>query len=123
MPSASAASVKRPILLVDDEAPSRNATQMALEHLGYSVETAESAEEALAAYSPKRHLMVLTDNRMPGKSGNELARELRRQFPKVKILLYTGFAPPRCDAVDLVLEKPVQLADLESAVQTLLRKK
>jgi len=93
---------------------------MALRHLGYSVEAVESADEASAVFDPGRHALLITDNRLVGRSGAELAAEIRQRHPLTPIVLYTGFAPPACPAADRILEKPVELTLLASTLATLL---
>lgn len=83
----------RTILLVDDEPLVRKATSRLLRSLGYTVLAAESGEVALALAS--QHLedidLVLTDVVMPEMNGLDLARELSRRSPSLKILFMSGF--------------------------------
>lgn len=93
---------------------------MALAHLGYAVDTAVSAEDALVVFDARRHDLLLTDNRMTGQSGVELAQEIRRRSAATPILMYTGYAPVDRSSLDIVIEKPAALTDLHTAIQTLL---
>lgn len=83
----------RTILLVDDEPLVRKATSRLLRSMGYTVLAAESGEVALALAS--QHLeeidLVLTDVVMPEMNGLDLARELSRRSPSLKILFMSGF--------------------------------
>lgn len=84
---------ERTILLVDDEPLVRKATSRLLRSMGYTVLAAESGEVALALAS--QHLdeidLVLTDVVMPEMNGLDLARELSRRSPSLKILFMSGF--------------------------------
>ena len=80
-------------LFVDDDLLIAGSTVDLLEDLGHQVIEAHSAIEALRllegglAADP-----LITDHAMPGMTGIELAREVRRQYPQLPILLATGFA-------------------------------
>ena len=63
----------------------------ALERNGFRVVTAGTAEEALTLASPV-HQILLTDISLPGMSGVQLARQLRRAFPMLRVLLMSGYA-------------------------------
>ncbi|MFM1945397.1 MAG: hypothetical protein RI897_4379 [Verrucomicrobiota bacterium] len=108
------------VLLVDDEEDSRDATSMVLEHMGYDVDVAIDAEDALLQFRPERHDLVITDNRMPGRSGVELSRELRQIAPQIPIIMYTGLAPEPPPPVSCLLEKPFQVSHLQAAVRQFL---
>ncbi|MDP3417661.1 response regulator, partial [Falsiroseomonas sp.] len=63
--------------------------------LGYEVQTADSAEAALAALAEgARPVAVVTDHAMPGLSGAELAERLARDRPGLPVILATGHAGP-----------------------------
>jgi len=102
------------VLLVDDEELVRASTADMLTDLGYSVVEASSAEEALqiveGGLAPK---LLVTDHLMPGMSGTDLAREVRRRLPEVSALIVSGYADVEGIAPDLPrLEKPFRRADL-----------
>lgn len=70
---------KKRILVVDDEQDLCEILHFNLTTAGYSVETAYSAEEALEYISATTFDLLLLDVMMPGRSGFQLAEELRRQ--------------------------------------------
>lgn len=79
------------ILLVEDDASVRNVALRILKDRGYTVTTAASAEEALSMGDElNRFDGVLTDVRMPGKSGLTMAAELRNRRPNLPILVMSG---------------------------------
>lgn len=80
------------VLLVDDEAEILNLLKNRLLLDGISVETALSAEEAIEKNKDNLFPVVLTDIRMPGKSGVELIREIRKNQPTAIVYIMTGYA-------------------------------
>ena len=111
------------ILLVDDEDWCRETLQILLTELGYTVDSTDSAEDALKKFDPRQYQLVLTDNRMPGMSGVELAEEIKQRSPGTPILMCTALAPKGPLAADVVLEKPVALQVLKSTLERLTRPK
>lgn len=81
----------RPILVVDDEKSLRRVVQVHLEQRGYRVSTAENAADALVQMSRNEFALVLTDLRMPGRSGLELLKEVRRLYPETAVIVLTAF--------------------------------
>lgn len=107
------------VLVVDDEAEVREAIAELLVEEGHEVSVAADADEALG------HLrtgptpdVVLTDLRMPGMNGWELAAAIKQRYPGVRVGLITGClsqvpaTPAERAAVDFVLEKPVDFPSL-----------
>jgi len=66
------------VLVVDDEAAIREMIQFALEKAGMEVDTAAGAHEALLSINGQRPDIILMDWMMPGVSGLELTRRLRK---------------------------------------------
>ena len=80
------------ILFVEDEEKVRQIGQKILESLGYRALIAANGREALQVYGSATEVdLVITDMVMPEMGGKELARELRKQAPDVKILAITGY--------------------------------
>jgi hypothetical protein len=79
------------VLLVEDEGAVRELLSSALERNGFDVVTAGSAEEALTLASPAFQIL-LSDISLPGMSGVQLARQLRRSLPSLRVLLMSGCA-------------------------------
>lgn len=119
MPPANRSS-HRTVLLVDDGDPSRLLTKWFLSNFGFSVDTARSAEEALALFHPEVHDIVVTDNSMPGISGLEMAHVMKLRSPATPILMYTGLTPRDATCVDAVLERPSHPLELKKAIEALL---
>jgi PAS domain S-box-containing protein len=113
-PPASLAGV---VLLVDDEDLVRASTADMLVQLGYSVIEANSAEQALTLLDEGLKPDVLvTDHLMPGLTGAELARALRRRNVR-HTLVVSGYAEEEGVGVDLPrLSKPFRQAELATAL-------
>jgi two-component system chemotaxis response regulator CheY len=79
------------ILLVDDDPDMRSLTRTFLEHEGYGVFSSGDAERAAAIFRsvPQIDLLV-TDLYMPGRSGMELARELKALRSELPVLMISG---------------------------------
>jgi len=115
------------ILLVDDDPDVRLLTRTFLEHEGYNVFSSGDAERAVQIFRsvPQIDLLV-TDLYMPGRSGMELARELKAIRSEVSVLLISGGmledgqeAGPRAEGWSF-LAKPFGLPELLAAVHRIL---
>jgi CheY-like chemotaxis protein len=109
----------RTILLVDDQTECRVTTKLFLANFGYSVVAAGSAQEALAVFDPNLHDLVVTDNRMPGISGVELAHIIKLRSPSTPIVMFTGQAPADRACLDAVVQRPAHLLALKEAIEKL----
>jgi CheY-like chemotaxis protein len=111
------------VLLVDDEEIVRQATAEMLADVGYVVAEADCGLSALRAMDdlPAPDI-VITDYKMPGMSGVDLARALRAARPSLPVLLITGFASATDGALtDLPrLAKPFTQGELAARVAELL---
>ncbi|SED15942.1 ATP-binding protein [Bradyrhizobium erythrophlei] len=117
------ASGRARILFVDDDLLIAGSTVDLLEDLGHQVIEAHSAIEALRLLeSGLAADLLITDHAMPGMTGIELAREVRRQYPRLPILLATGFAELEgSELVDVArLAKPYTQAQLATEIAHLL---
>jgi CheY-like chemotaxis protein/HPt (histidine-containing phosphotransfer) domain-containing protein len=111
------------VLVVDDDAMSRELLSVLLEVEGYAVESAESGEAALGRLgggeSPPD--LVLADVQLPGIAGAELADELRRACgPETLLLAMSGSQPPE-EAIagfDGFLLKPFTMRAVADALVT-----
>lgn len=82
------------ILVVDDEEMIRRFVQAMLEHAGYEVLAADGAAGGMSLYERHRAAvaLLLTDVRMPGMSGLDLATHIRSLEPRLPILLMSATA-------------------------------
>lgn len=111
------------ILVVDDDPGARAFVRRALASRGYSVREAEDGRAALRAVfdTPEATDLVVTDVRMPGLNGLELAAMLSVARPEIRMIFLTGEASfsardAALPGVTTVLAKPVLLDDLYQAV-------
>jgi signal transduction histidine kinase len=117
------ASARARILFVDDDLLIAGSTVALLEDLGHEVVEVHSALEALQLLERGlRTDLLITDHAMPGMTGMELARKVRRQRPQLPILLATGFAESDGpEAIDVArLAKPYTQAQLANEIALLL---
>ena len=114
------------ILLVDDESDLLRLWKLRLESNGYTVVTAESGEEALAAFAARKPDVVLTDLRMPGIDGMALFEALRQYNKSIPVIIITahGSIPEAVEAtrqgVFSFLTKPIEGAALVGEVERAL---
>jgi len=80
------------ILIVDDEAPIRDMLRLALEMADYQCLEAEDAQQAHALIVDRKPHLILLDWMMPGTSGVELARRLKRDevTAEIPIIMLTA---------------------------------
>ncbi len=113
------------ILLVEDEQEVLAATRLLLEESGYTVETTESAEEALELFVQRGEDfdLIFTDTILPGKTGLQLIDEVRKISPDVRVLLCSGYTGDRLNRENIqeqklpFIQKPYDLADLLDTVK------
>ncbi len=114
------------ILLVDDDADTRSVFRDKLEHSGYDVDEADSAEAALGKVKAFDPALVITDVRMEGMSGLELLERIRQTMDGVDVIVMTGHEAMssaveamKCGAFDYLV-KPVGLKELDVVVERCL---
>jgi DNA-binding NtrC family response regulator len=108
-----------PVLLVEDKAELRAMLRKALERSGYAVEEAPDGNSAIDKVLARRYLIVLTDLKLPGKSGIDVLREARRAEPTLPVILMTAYGSVE-EAVTAMkdgafdfIQKPVDLDHLK----------
>lgn len=83
--------VKKKVLYVDDEYPNRITFQITYRN-DFEVILADSVDDAMSILEEEKELeFVITDLRMPGKSGLDLIREAKVVYPNIRFCLLTGF--------------------------------
>jgi CheY-like chemotaxis protein len=80
------------VLVVDDEPVVCDAIQLVLRHQGLHVTHVSTAEAAFADPALQTCRLVICDMMLPGQSGLEAIRAMRRQRPALPIILITGYA-------------------------------
>ena len=115
------------ILTVEDDERIRTSVRLALEDEGWTVEEAESGEDALNAFTREPADVVLIDIMLPGIDGFDVCRSIRRASD-VPIVMVTA----RADTHDVVagleagaddyLTKPFAPKELSARIRALLRR-
>lgn len=82
----------RQVLFVEDTADTRDLVEFSLQSEGFTVVTAQTADEGLGLARTKPFALILLDIGLPDKDGLELCREIRRFDQQTPILFYTAFA-------------------------------
>jgi len=90
-----ASSGNETILVVDDEVALLELTEDILTTCGYTVLRAENAKQALQILENKSVDMLISDVVMPGMDGYQLATEVKKRYPKIKIQMVSGFSDER----------------------------
>ncbi len=119
----------RRILVVDDNAASRQIMQVMLEHFGFQTVQAESGEAALAMLACESYAAVMMDQTLPGLSGLETLKAIRKakqNWSLTPVIPVTG----RVSAADKAaffkagangfVEKPVTASSVRNALQSAL---
>lgn len=117
------------ILVVDDEEDFHRVIRRVLEPEGYKVVSSLSAEEAMRLLEAAVPDLAILDWNLPGITGLELAKVLKRspRFKKIPLIMYT-VRESEMDQVDaysqgiqFFLTKPVESAVLITKIQQLLQ--
>jgi CheY-like chemotaxis protein len=127
------------ILVIDDDRDVRALILYELKAAGHEVRVASDGAEGLAMQRAAPADVVVTDIYMPEKEGIETIRELKEQFPAVKIIAISGGGRLRAGArafttqeigvvaghlgVAAVLQKPFETQDLLQSIASALGKR
>jgi putative two-component system response regulator len=117
------------ILIVDDEETIRLALRKFLRSSGYEVEIAGSGDQALSILDAGNFSLMLCDVRMPGMTGVQVVPRARARDQDLAIIMLTA-VNDAATATEVLsagasdyLMKPVELADLQQAVDRALHKR
>jgi DNA-binding response OmpR family regulator len=114
------------VLVVDDEENQVRVLAIGLRLEGFEVLTARSAEAAFDLLAREQVDLAIVDLMMPGTNGLELARQVRDNYPKVRVVLTSAYhlserqlARADCGVVGFV-PKPYELAELAGFLRSKL---
>src|ERR1700685_1603374 len=116
------------LLVVDDDASVRRTLHTTLYGIGFDIGEASTGDEALALCRIVRYEAVLLDINMPGKSGIETCRELRRLMPRIAILMlsvnddYERKIEALEAGADDYVTKPFHMRELTARIRSALRR-
>lgn len=117
------------ILVVEDEEPILMGLRDNLEMEGYEVDVAMDGDEALRVADAFQPHLVLLDLMLPGKSGFEVCRHLRRKFPQVHVIMLTakGDEPSKITGLEVgaddYVTKPFSLLELLARIKSAMRRR
>lgn len=110
------------ILIVDDDLSLCHFLTKALSQKGYQVITCHSGREALDVVRGQETDLILLDNKLPDRNGLEILKEIKRDHPKVSVIIMTAFGTTgtaieamRFGAFDYIL-KPFELDEISELV-------
>jgi CheY-like chemotaxis protein len=111
------------ILLVEDSPEVRLITVEYLTELGHQVVAVADAELAVQQVAQRKFDAVMTDVSLPGMSGIELAKELIKNYPRLPVVIASGYGALNVQSLlgqpqanILVLPKPYDMAMLEKTL-------
>jgi DNA-binding NtrC family response regulator len=117
------------VLLVEDEAPLREALAEQLIDRGYAVEQAGSGEDALAKLADFAFDVIITDLRLPGIDGSAVVDAALDRYPDIIAIVVTGYGTVK-DAVEAIkrgawdfVSKPFQIDELLHALTAALEQR
>ena len=117
------------LLLVEDEAPLRQAIAEQLADRGYQVEQAESGEAALAQLADFAFDIIVTDLRLPGIDGSAVVEAAVARYPDIIAIVVTGYGTVK-DAVEAIkrgawdfVSKPFQIDELLHVLDSALEQR
>jgi two-component system, OmpR family, response regulator ArlR len=114
---------RRQILVVDDEPLVCEAVKMMLNFDGHEVDICHTGKDALELLEQRAYDLVITDYKMPGMKGDELAQRVKSQWPQMPVVMITAYVELLENSkgayncgVDHVLSKPFLLESLREAI-------
>lgn len=119
---------EKKILVVDDEKQIRDIFEQFFSRSGYTVQTVESAEEALEIMKKTPFSVLFLDLNLPGMNGIELCRQISKNWPMAISHAVTGYASLfeihdcREAGFEDYFTKPVNLSDLLEAAEHAFKK-
>jgi len=120
----STAPAPKRVLIVDDDAPVREAIGDLLQLVGYEVFQSGDGQEALAKFDANQLDLVLLDLGLPNKSGWDAFEGFTARNPALPIIVITGLARQsemaQAAGVGALMEKPLDAAQLLQTMQELL---
>ncbi len=109
------------LLVVDNDKQIVELIKEILEYQGFNAVTAFCAAAAVDRVKEGKYSCAILDYALPDAKGDELARDLKREEPGIRLILLTGFKssidPKKLELFDYVFEKPVKLDEITAAVR------
>lgn len=118
--------MSKQILIVDDNPNMSSLLSEMLEVFDFESVRAADGTEALDKLETGSFSLVITDMRMPNMSGMELVQEVKKRFPKMPVVLISGYSVAELQSQaghlqpDGFLGKPLMMSDIEKVLNSLL---
>jgi CheY-like chemotaxis protein len=118
------------ILIIDDEPQIRSMLRLMLERVGYEIAEAPDGIEGIRRYRENPADLIITDLIMPNKDGIGMIIDLKKEFPKVKIIAMSGGGVNRPEGyldgakklgATRTLTKPIDRDEMLKAVKETLK--
>jgi two-component system, OmpR family, KDP operon response regulator KdpE len=122
-------SMQGSVLLVEDDVSIRRSLRATLSALLFQIGEASSGEEALLKLRAVAYDAVLMDLNMPGMGGVEACRRVRREFPRISILVVTvrDSEEDKIEALDAgaddYITKPFRIHELTARIRAAVRRR
>ena len=116
------------VLIVEDDPSIRRGLRTTLSALGFDLGEAANGEAALGRLRMVDYDAVLMDLNMPGMGGVEACRQVRKEFPRIAILVITvrDSQEDKVEALDAgaddYITKPFQIAELTARIRAAVRR-
>jgi DNA-binding NtrC family response regulator len=111
------------VLFVDDHEVLARLSCEILESQGYRAVCAYNAQDALEKFKRENFDILVTDFRMEGMNGLELAREVHAIRPGIPVIVVTGYGPIDSKDADAVLQKEQMFPALLEKIKGYLNEK
>ena len=121
--------IKAKILVIDDEKVVQEGCTRILTGDGYDVETSYTGQEGFKKMEEETYDLVIADLKMPGISGMEVLKKIKKNDPDISVIMITGYPTPETavEAMKLgafdYLPKPFTPAELISVVNKAIEEK
>lgn len=114
------------VLIVDDNPNMSSLLQEMLEVFDYDSIRASDGQEALNKVKEGNISLIITDMRMPNMTGLELLQKVKEDYPKLPVVLISGYSMGIMEDQDYDLKpdgflgKPLSMSEVEKMLNTLL---
>lgn len=118
--------MSKSILIVDDNPNMSMLLSEMLEIFDYESEMAEDGLIALEKLEQRKFSLIITDMKMPNMTGLELLEEVRQKYPKLPVVLISGYSVDSMSnenteyKPDGFLSKPFMMTDVEELLESLI---
>jgi signal transduction histidine kinase/CheY-like chemotaxis protein len=113
------------ILLVDDEAALLDVVGDMIDYMGHNCRKADGGRAAIEMLEEEKFDLVVTDLGMPEVGGWEVARFCRNRYPRMPVILISGWGAQldgeeALQRVDAVVSKPFSLEEFEESINSVM---